>query len=156
MEPRAGESWRWLVQVEAAGRTRNFEGLDVERLLFRDRVHLTGRIVPVAFGIIFSLSGSVGPIIGQNFGARAYGRVRRTLTDGLIFATFYTLVTSLVLFLLRHEIAALFSAGGRTIDLVLFFCTFIAGSWAFAGAQFVASAAFNNLGHPNISIDRLG
>jgi competence protein ComEC len=48
VEPRAGESWRWLVQVEAAGRTRNFEGLDVERLLFRDRVHLTGRIVPVA------------------------------------------------------------------------------------------------------------
>jgi putative MATE family efflux protein len=102
-------------------------------------------------GIIFSLSGSVGPIIGQNFGARAYGRVRRTLTDGLIFATVYTLITSFVLFLLRYEIAALFSTGGRTTDLVLFFCSFIAGSWAFAGAQFVASAAFNNLGHPNTS-----
>lgn len=34
---------------------------------------------------------------------------------------------------------------------MLFFCSFIAGSWAFAGAQFVATAAFNNLGHPNIS-----
>jgi Na+-driven multidrug efflux pump len=34
---------------------------------------------------------------------------------------------------------------------VLFFCSFIAGSWAFAGAQFVATAAFNNLGHPNTS-----
>jgi putative MATE family efflux protein len=112
---------------------------------------IVGRVVPVAFGIIFSLSGSVGPIIGQNFGARAYGRVRRTLTDGLIFATVYTLITSFVLFLLRYEIAALFSTGGRTTDLVLFFCSFIAGSWAFAGAQFVASAAFNNLGHPNTS-----
>jgi putative MATE family efflux protein len=112
---------------------------------------IVGRIVPVAFGIIFSLSGSVGPIIGQNFGARAYDRVRRALTDGLIFATLYTLVTSLLLFLLRHEIAELFSAAGRTVDLVLFFCSFIAGSWAFAGAQFVAAAAFNNLGHPNMS-----
>ena len=33
----------------------------------------------------------------------------------------------------------------------MFFCTFIAVSWAFAGAQFVANAAFNNLGHPNTS-----
>jgi putative MATE family efflux protein len=112
---------------------------------------IVGRLVPVAFGIIFSLSGSVGPIIGQNFGARAYDRVRRTLTDGLIFATLYTIVTALLLFLLRHQIAALFSASGRTTDLVLFFCSFIAGSWAFAGAQFVAAAAFNNLGHPNTS-----
>ena len=112
---------------------------------------IVGRIIPVAFGIIFSLSGSVGPIIGQNFGARRYDRVRQTLTDGLIFATIYTLVTSALLFLFRHDIAELFRASGRTIDLVLFFCSFIAGSWAFAGAQFVASAAFNNLGHPNIS-----
>ena len=112
---------------------------------------IVGRIIPVAFGIIFSLSGSVGPIIGQNFGARRYDRVRRTLTDGLIFATVYTLITSALLFLFRHDIAELFRASGRTIDLVLFFCSFIAVSWAFAGAQFVAAAAFNNLGHPNTS-----
>jgi Na+-driven multidrug efflux pump len=112
---------------------------------------IVGRIIPVAFGIIFALSGSVGPIIGQNFGAGRYDRVRRTLTDGLIFATIYTLITAALLFLFRHEIAELFRASGRTIDLVLFFCSFIAGSWAFAGAQFVASAAFNNLGYPNIS-----
>ena len=31
---------------------------------------IVGRLVPVAFGMIFSLSGSVGPIIGQNYGAR--------------------------------------------------------------------------------------
>lgn len=112
---------------------------------------IIGRIIPVAFGIIFSLSGSVGPIIGQNYGARLYDRVRRTLTDGLIFATIYTLVVSALLFLFRHDIAELFRASGRTIDLVLFFCSFIAASWAFTGAQFVASAAFNNLGYPNIS-----
>jgi putative MATE family efflux protein len=112
---------------------------------------IIGRVIPVAFGIIFSLSGSVGPIIGQNYGARLYDRVRRTLTDGLIFATIYTLITSALLFIFRHEIAELFRASGRTHDLVLFFCSFIAASWAFAGAQFVASAAFNNLGHPNTS-----
>ncbi len=112
---------------------------------------IVGRVVPVAFGIIFALSGSVGPIIGQNFGAQKFDRVRQTLTDGLIFSAIYTVITSLLLFVFRHELAEAFSASGRTVDLVVFFCTFIAASWAFAGAQFVANAAFNNLGRPNLS-----
>lgn len=112
---------------------------------------IIGRLVPVAFGIIFSLSGSVGPIIGQNFGARKFDRVRQTLNDGLTFAFLYTLVTSLLLFVFRHHIADAFHAAGPTVDLVVFFCTWIAVSWAFAGSQFVANAAFNNLGRPNLS-----
>jgi putative MATE family efflux protein len=112
---------------------------------------IVGRVVPVAFGIIFALSGSVGPIIGQNFGARKFDRVRQTLTDGLVFSGIYTAITSVLLFLFRHELADVFQAAGRTVDLVVFFCTFIAASWAFAGAQFVANAAFNNLGRPNLS-----
>ncbi|MCB1376889.1 MAG: MATE family efflux transporter [Alphaproteobacteria bacterium] len=110
-----------------------------------------GRLVPVAFGIIFSLSGSVGPIIGQNYGAGKFDRVRQTLVDGLKFSAVYTLATSALLYVFRHEIAETFRASGRTIDLVVFFCTFIAISWAFAGAQFVSNAAFNNLGRPNLS-----
>jgi len=112
---------------------------------------IVGRLVPVAFGIIFSLAGSVGPIIGQNFGAKRHDRVRRTLTDGLIFSAVYTLLTSLVLFLFRHQVAEAFHAAGRTRDLVVFFCTYIGVSWAFAGGQFVANAAFNNLGRPTLS-----
>jgi putative MATE family efflux protein len=107
---------------------------------------IVGRLVPVAFGMIFSLSGSVGPIIGQNFGARKFDRVTQTLIDGLKFSAIYTLITSALLYLLRHQIADTFMASGRTKELVVFFCTFVALSWAFAGAQFVSNAAYNNLG----------
>ena len=112
---------------------------------------IIGRLVPVAFGIIFSLSGSVGPIIGQNYGARNFDRVRMTLREGMTFSFVYTVLTSVVLFLLRHEITAVFHAAGRTAELIEFFCIWIAISWAFAGTQFVASAAFNNLGRPGLS-----
>lgn len=112
---------------------------------------IIGRIVPVAFGIIFSLSGAVGPIIGQNFGARDFGRVRQTLRDGLTFAAIYTLVTSALLWLFRDPIANAFHLTGEARTIVLFFCTWIGITWAFAGAQFVANAAFNNLGRPGLS-----
>jgi putative MATE family efflux protein len=107
---------------------------------------IVGRLVPVAFGMVFSLSGSVGPIIGQNFGAGKLDRVTQTLVDGLKFSAIYTLITSAILYVFRHEIADTFMATGRTKELVVFFCTFVALSWAFAGAQFVSNAACNNLG----------
>jgi len=109
---------------------------------------VVNRIVPVAFGIIFSLSGALGPIIGQNFGARNFPRVRRALKDGLMFAVAYTLATSLILFLMRGPIINAFHIAGRAAELVDFFCTWIAVSWALIGSLFVASAAFNNLGKP--------
>jgi putative MATE family efflux protein len=112
---------------------------------------IIGRVVPVAYGVIFSLAGSIGPIIGQNFGARNFSRVKQTLSDGLRFSSAYTIITSLLLFVFRHQLADVFHAAGRTSELVVFFCTFVAISWAFGGAQFVANAAFNNLGKPNLS-----
>lgn len=112
---------------------------------------IIGRLVPVAFGVVFSLSGSVGPIIGQNYGAKNFDRVRQALKDGMRFAFIYTLTTSAILFLLRNNIANMFNAHGQTAELVVFFATFIAISWAFIGMLFVANAAFNNLGRPALS-----
>jgi putative MATE family efflux protein len=112
---------------------------------------IIGRLIPVAFGVIFSLSGGIGPIIGQNFGAKNFPRVKRTLNDALLFSGLYTLTTSALLYLFRHDVAEAFNASGQTVHLVVFFCTWVAVSWAFAGAQFVSNAAFNNLGRPNLS-----
>ncbi len=112
---------------------------------------IIGRLVPVAFGIIFSLSGSVGPVIGQNFGAKNFDRVRQALRDGMAFSAIYTIIVSLIIFALRHNIANVFSASPRATELVVFFATYVGVSWAFAGAQFVGAAAFNNLGRPGLS-----
>ena len=114
-------------------------------------VAIINRLVPVAFGVIFSLSSAVGPIIGQNFGAREYGRVRQSLHDAILFACGYTLLTAFVLFLLRHDVPRVFNVQGATAALVSFYCTYVAVSFAFTGAQFVAQAAFNNLGKPHWS-----
>lgn len=106
------------------------------------------RLVPVAFGVLFALSGAVGPILAQNWGAQRYDRMRRALTDSVGFAAAYVAVAGLLLALLRHQIAALFGTGGETAELVAFFCLIAGPMWLFVGALFVANAAFNNLGMP--------
>lgn len=107
---------------------------------------IIGRIVPLCFGVVFSLSGAIGPIIGQNYGAMLLERVRRSYLDALKFAGLYVTAVCIVLFVLQDAIIALVSASGQAAVLIGLFCTWIALSWAFAGAQFVANAAFNNLG----------
>lgn len=107
---------------------------------------ITGRLVPVAFGIVFALSGAIGPIIGQNFGARLISRVRQSLIDSLTFTILYVLAMSLLLFLLQDYIITMFQAKKQAAELVLFFCTYTAVSFVFTGCLFIANATFNNLG----------
>jgi len=112
---------------------------------------VVGRIMPVAFGMIFSLSGAIGPIIGHNFGAHAYPRVRETLTKALWFNGAYVITISLLIFLAQDVIIAVFGVGGEAASVIGFFCTWISFSFVFNGAMYVANAAFNNLGYPSTS-----
>lgn len=109
------------------------------------------RIVPLAFGGLFALSGSVGPILAQNAGAHLHNRVRRTITDSMLLTLGYIAVMWLALFLLQNQVLALFNLKGDGILIVRFFCNFSAGTFVFLGALFVANAAFNNLGFAVLS-----
>ena len=109
---------------------------------------IIGRLIPVAFGVVFALSGAIGPIIGQNFGANRHDRVRGALRDGLLFVAVVVVLISALLYLLRAPIAGLFNAEGIARSLVYLFCGPLALAWFFNGVIFVANASFNNLGHP--------
>lgn len=107
-----------------------------------------GRLMPVAFAVIFALSGAIGPIIGQNYGAGQFGRVRGAFYDGIKFTAVYVLAMAAALFILRAPIAGLFDASGETRTLIYLFCGPLALAAFFNGVIFVANASFNNLDHP--------
>ena len=109
---------------------------------------IVARMTPLSFAVVFALSGAVGPIIGQNFGARDMDRVRGAYRASMIFIALCVAVIALVLFLLRGPIVALFDATGITVTLIYLFCGPLALAFFFNGAIFVSNAAFNNMGHP--------
>ena len=106
------------------------------------------RLVPVAFGLIYSLSGAVGPVLAQNLGARQFDRVREGLRASLGFMVGAVALAWLLLAVLQGPLIQVFSLEGVAADMVHAFCSWIAASFFFMGALFVANAAFNNLGHP--------
>ncbi len=105
------------------------------------------RLVPVVFSVVLALSGALGPIFGQNFGAGRMDRVRRTFIDGILFLAFYVSVVSFALFILRAPIADLFGATGETRSLLYLFLGPLALASFFNGMIAVSNATFNSLGH---------
>jgi putative MATE family efflux protein len=112
---------------------------------------IVGRLIPVAFGMIFAMSGAVGPIVGQNFGAEMTDRVRLTLKRALQFSSCYVTLMALLIYLLQDHIIMLFGAQGESAALIRFYCTWLCISFIFNGVLFIANAAFNNLGYPTTS-----
>lgn len=112
---------------------------------------IVARMTPVAFGVLFALSGAVGPIIGQNHGGGRPDRVRRTFADAFLFTAIVCVAVTAILFALRGPVADLFGATGVTRELVYLFCGPLALAFFFNGVIFVSNAAFNNLGHPFLS-----
>ncbi len=112
---------------------------------------IVDRLTPVAFGGLFALSGAVGPILGQNWGAQRFDRMRQALRDSCLFMAAYVGGVWLILFSAREIVTRVFNASGLTAELVQFFCTIGGAMWFFIGLLFVANAAFNNLGFPLFS-----
>jgi putative MATE family efflux protein len=106
------------------------------------------RLTPVAFGIIYSLSGAVGPVLAQNLGAKQFDRVREGLRASLWFMVISVGAAWLAIALLQGVLVRAFSLSGDAALMVHAFCSWIAASFFFMGALFVANAAFNNLGKP--------
>lgn len=123
---------------------------------------VVGRVAPVAFSVVFALSGAVGPIVGQNYGAQKIDRVKEAFRDSIIFTMVYVVIISGLLFFLRAPIANMFQAEGATRELIYLFCGPLSLVYIASGTIYIANASFNNLGHPiystfvNWSVHTLG
>ncbi|WP_191600741.1 MATE family efflux transporter [Marinomonas algicola] len=113
-------------------------------------IAIIGRIIPVVFGGLFALSGAVGPILGQNFGAKSFERMKSTLTSAVIYSFCYCLVMCLLLFVSQDWLIETFNAKAATAELIRFFASFISFSFFFQSLLFIALATFNNLGRPYV------
>lgn len=106
------------------------------------------RLTVLAFGGIFALSGAVGGIIGQNYGARLADRVGMTYRDSILFACGYVLLMWALLAAFADPIATGFGVSGEGAEVLRAFCYVGAGGFMFSALLFVANSAFNNLHRP--------
>ncbi len=108
-----------------------------------------GRVNPVAFGAVFAMTSAIGPIIGQNFGARNFARVRETVIEAAKANIAFTVLGWLALALSPALIIRRFGLAGDAISLVYLLCWWLPPLFVFLGFLFIANAVFNTLRHPH-------
>jgi len=112
---------------------------------------VVGRLSVLAFGGIFSLSGAIGGIFGQNYGGKRWHRLETTYRDALIFGIGYSMVAWAALYVGLPVIQRAFALAPDGVEVLRAFVTVGAGSVVFSAALFVSNAAFNALGRPGRS-----
>ena len=103
------------------------------------------RVSPVAFAVIFALSGAIWPIIGQNLWANRCDRVRKTVFESIKFSTWYIIVISTILFFFRNKIVDVFSLTWEARELWILFLSILSWLFIFQAFVFISNAVFNNV-----------
>lgn len=106
------------------------------------------RIEMVSVMVLFALSASIGPFVGQNWGADHPDRVRLGLRVAYQFCIGWGLLVALPLLLFGAAISGVVDDSAPVIQTAAWYLAVVPWSYGLWGVLMMASASFNALGKP--------
>lgn len=109
---------------------------------------VASRIESFALIALVALSASIGPFVGQNWGAKAYDRVRNALRLSVLFCLGWGIGVALILAISRQALARVFNTDPEVVAIASAYLLMVPVSYGAAGIILVSSSTFNALGKP--------
>ncbi|MGD8418315.1 MAG: MATE family efflux transporter [Pseudomonadales bacterium] len=106
------------------------------------------RIEAVAVMILFALSASIGPFVGQNWGGGHPERVREGLRVTYQFCLAWGVLVAIPLAVIGGHVASLVNDSPEVIATAAWYLSVVPWSYGFWGVLMMSSASFNALGKP--------
>jgi len=113
---------------------------------------IASRIESLALIAVMSLSASIAPFVGQNWGAKKYARVGKALQLSFLFCLLSGLIGAAILALTAPSLVAFFDQNPDVVRIASQYLWIVPISYAGAGIILVANSAFNALGKPIPSV----
>ena len=113
---------------------------------------LASRLEALALIIPLAISASIGPFVGQNWGAQQYGRVKRSLQLSFFFCLTWGGLVAVLLGTMAPAIAAWFDSDPGVVNSASVYLTLVPISYGALGIVFTASSALNGLGKPMLAL----
>ena len=113
---------------------------------------LASRLEFLALIIPLAISASIGPFVGQNWGAQLYSRVKRSLKLSFIFCLSWGVLAALLFGAMASGLAALFDSDPEVVNNASVYLTLVPISYGALGIVLTASSALNALGKPMLAL----
>ncbi|MEM6837366.1 MAG: MATE family efflux transporter [Cyanobacteria bacterium P01_C01_bin.120] len=113
---------------------------------------LASRVESLALIAMLALAASMGPFVGQNWGAQEIERVRQALSYSYRFCFGWGILMAVILALGARFVAAIFNPDPRVIAIAAQYLWLVPISYGAAGMMQVTNSAFNAMGKPVPSI----
>ena len=104
------------------------------------------RMEGFALVIFMALSAAMGPFVGQNWGAKKYGRIHNGLNKSFIFAGVWGFLVFCMVWAFGKNLVSLFNPNDEVISIALMYLLIVSFSYGAEGIIFIASSAYNALG----------
>ncbi len=109
------------------------------------------RLTPILFVYIFWMSWAIGSIIGQNYWAKNYDRVKEVIKKSIIISVYYIIWAITVLLISHNIIIDIFGIEWDWVELFKFYTYYLTIFFIFNAILFIWNAAFNVIGKAYLS-----
>jgi len=152
------DSWRSILVVGIPATATNLIG-PISTAIVVSMLAGFGKEAVAGFGIasrlealsvipLFALSASIGPFVGQNWGAQMRERANQGMKLAFGWSMAWGLLVALIFLFFRDNIASLFDSGDSVIRYTSLYLMIVPVSYGCWGVLMMASATFNSLGKP--------
>ncbi len=116
--------------------------------IFISAYGVVNRLIMFLFMPLFGLIQGFQPIAGFNYGAKLFGRMRKTIKLTLVATTIYTTVGFILMMAIPRTIASIFSADALLLDTVVGVLRYVVAAFPLIGIQIVGGTYFMVVGKP--------
>ncbi len=113
---------------------------------------IASRIESFAVIALIALSASIGPFVGQNWGAEKYDRVKEALHLSFMFCLAWGISVAVILGFSAPQLATIFDRHPEVIATASLYLRLVPITYATYGIILVSSSTFNALGKPIPSV----
>ncbi|MFC2092106.1 MATE family efflux transporter [Elusimicrobiota bacterium] len=106
------------------------------------------RIEFFSLAVLAALATVLGPFVGQNLGAKEYGRVKKSISFSSRFSVIWGLFAYLVLFVIARPLAGLFNRDPLVISTVVLYLRIAAAGLIFHGILHLSVSVLNVIKKP--------
>lgn len=109
---------------------------------------VASRVEAFALLVVIALAVGMAPIIGQNWGAGLYDRVRRTIDLAIMWNLLWSALVAVLLALFARPLAEIFSDDPQVVHYAVLFFWIVPVSYGIGNLVFGWSSAFNAIARP--------